>query len=107
MQRGTPKTLNETLKKDSTPADNARMIRQAMWGVSIVIGLWGALEAYELMRLELGWADRVPLWQPVGDIYAAFGFWPAVLLVPGLGLLAILSLARKLRTLKERQTERI
>jgi hypothetical protein len=109
VQRGMPiaTTLAEELEKAPSPAHAARMLRQAMWGVSIVSSLYGAWEAYNLMRLELGWADRVSLSRPVADMHAAFGFWPAVLLVPGFGFLIILSLARKLRALKEQQTGRI
>ncbi len=60
-----------------------------------------ALVGYEIVRLEYGWADRVSVWAPVAFVYNTFGFWPAVLFIPTAGLLLILFLATKLRSIKE------
>jgi hypothetical protein len=59
-----------------------------------------ALVGYELVRLEYDWADRVSVWAPVAFVYNTFGFWPAVLFIPAAGLLLILFLATKLRSIK-------
>jgi hypothetical protein len=79
VQRRAPiaETLDEALEKAPSPRIAARMLRQAMWVVTIVFGVYGAWEAYGLTRLELGWADSASLSKPVADIYADFGFWPA------------------------------
>jgi TRAP-type C4-dicarboxylate transport system permease small subunit len=77
------------------------------WVIGVVFGLYAAFVAYDLVQLEYGWAQSVTQWKPIADIYGSFGFWPAVSVVPGVGLLLIPSLARKLRALKEQQTGRI
>jgi hypothetical protein len=40
-------------------------------------------------------------------MYEVFGFWPAVLFVPVLGIVILFSMARKLRAIKEGQTGRV
>jgi len=92
---------------DLPPAEGARQTRRAMWILGIILTFGSALMAYQLMQLEFGSAQSVTVWGPVAHMYQAFGFWPAVLFVPALGVLIFFSLARKLRSIKESQTGRI
>jgi hypothetical protein len=58
-----------------------------------------AWTAYDLIRLEQHEVESVRLMVPVSPVYQAFGFWPAVLLWPALGLLLIAKLVARHRTL--------
>ena len=78
-----------------------------MWLLAVLAVLGTAFMAYQLVQVEFGSAQRVTVWAPVAMMYDFFGFWPAVLFVPAIGLLIILSLARKLRAIKESQTGRV
>jgi len=60
-----------------------------------------ALVSYEIAQVEYGWVASASVWAPVALLYNNFGFWPAVLFVPAAGLLLILGLALKLRTIRE------
>ncbi|MFZ1101842.1 MAG: hypothetical protein WAN86_03040 [Hyphomicrobiaceae bacterium] len=87
---------------DDLPLDQrARTLRRMMLIVPVAFTPAAALIGYELVRLEYGWADRVSVWAPVAFVYNTFGFWPAVLFIPAAGLLLILFLATKLRSIKE------
>ena len=92
---------------DLPPVEGARQTRLAMWVLGTISVMATAFMAYQLVQVEFGSARRVTVWAPVAMMYDFFGFWPAVLLVPALGLLILFSLARKLRALKEGQTGRI
>jgi hypothetical protein len=87
--------------EDLPPDQRARTLRRMTWIVPIAFTPATALVGYELARLEYGWADRVSVWAPVAFVYNTFGFWPAVLLIPGAGLLLVLFLATKLRSIRE------
>jgi len=58
-------------------------------------------ESGEIPQVEYGWEKSVRVWAPVALLYNNFGFWPAVLFVPAAGLLLIIGLAWKLRTIRE------
>ncbi len=92
---------------DLPPAEGARQTRNGMWVIAIVTVLGTAFMVYQLAQVEFGTARSVTVWGPVAMMYEFFGFWPAVLLVPALGLLLIAAMARKLRAIKEGQTGRV
>lgn len=92
---------------DLPPAEGARQTRNFMWIVGIVLTLGAAFMAYQLAQVEFGSARSATVWAPVALAYDLFGFWPAVLLLPALGVVIILALARKLRAIKESQTGRV
>jgi hypothetical protein len=87
---------------DDLPLDQrVRTLRRMMLIVPVAFTPAAALVGYELVRLEYGWASRVSVWAPVAFVYSTFGFWPAVLFIPVAGILLILFLATKLRSIKE------
>ena len=87
---------------DDLPVDQrVRTLRRMILIVPIALTPLAALVGYELAQLEYGWAKSARVWAPVALIYNNFGFWPAVLLVPAAGLLLIMMLAWKLRTIRE------
>jgi hypothetical protein len=45
------------------------------------------LAARDLDALESGAVESVRVWAPVASFYERFGYWPAVLLLPTVGLL--------------------
>jgi hypothetical protein len=83
------------------PDQRVRALRRLMWLAAIAFTPATALVAYELAQVEYGSARSVSVWAPVAFVYNALGFWPAVLFVPTVGLLLILALAWKLRTVRE------
>jgi hypothetical protein len=87
---------------DDLPVDQrARTLRRFLVLVPIGFTPAAALAGYELMRLEYGWARSVSVWAPVAFVYNSLGFWPAVLLIPALGLALMMYLAWKLRSIRE------
>jgi hypothetical protein len=110
-------TLRRQLKQDPTtpvltvadlpPAEGARQLRRFMWIIVLVLTPGSAWIAYDLAQVEFGTARSVRVWAPVALMYNFFGFWPAVLLLPVLGVALLLTMAWALRTIKERQTGRI
>jgi hypothetical protein len=87
---------------DDLPVDQRlRTLRRFLALVPIAFTPAAALMGYELMRVEYGWARSVSVWAPVAFVYNSLGFWPAVLLIPALGLLLMMYLAWKLRAIRE------
>src|SRR5215510_774736 len=87
---------------DDLPLDQrVRTLRRMILIVPIAFTPLVAFVAYELAQVEYGGATSVRVWAPVAFHYNNFGFWPAVLFVPAAGLLLIMSLAWKLRTIRE------
>jgi hypothetical protein len=91
---------------DLPPAEGARQTRIAIWVLAIIFILGSGFMVYQLVQVEFG-RQRATVWAPVAMMYDFFGFWPAVLFVPVLGLLILFALARKLRTIREGQTSRV
>ena len=88
---------------DDLPVDQRiRALRRFMLLVPAAFTPAAALVGYELAQLEYGWAERVSVWAPVAFVYNTFGFWPAVLFIPAVGLLLVIYLAAKLRSIKNR-----
>jgi hypothetical protein len=92
---------------DLPPAEGARQTRRGIWVIAGITVLGSAFMVYQLVQVEFGAAHSVTVWAPVAMMYELFGFWPAVLFVPALGLLLIAVMARKLRAIKESQTGRV
>jgi hypothetical protein len=67
----------------------------------ILTALFGGLMAYQLMQVESGAAQSVRVWRPVALLYESFGFWPAVLCVPVMGLLLLLAFVWKLWSIRQ------
>jgi hypothetical protein len=87
---------------DDLPLDQRiRTLRRMMLIVPIAFTPLAALVGYEIAQVEYGWVASARVWAPVALLYNNFGFWPAVLFVPVAGLLLILGLALKLRTIRE------
>ena len=87
---------------DDLPLDQrVRTLRRMMLIVPIAFTPLAAFVGYELAQVEYGGATSVRVWAPVAFLYNNFGFWPAVLFVPALGVLLIIFLAWKLRTIRE------
>jgi hypothetical protein len=55
--------------------------------------------AFDLHQLESGAVQSVQVTWPVGPIYAAWGFWPAVLALPSVGVACLGLLWRRWRRL--------
>lgn len=87
---------------DDLPVDQrVRTLRRMMLIIPIAFTPLAAFVGYELAQVEYGGAKSVRVWAPVAFLYNNFGFWPAVLFVPAAGLLLIMALAWKLRTIRE------
>src|SRR5262245_43513124 len=87
---------------DDLPLDQrVRTLRRMILIVPIAFTPLAALVGYEIAQVEYGWVASARVWAPVALLYNNFGFGPAVLFVPAVGLLLILGLALKLRTITE------
>jgi hypothetical protein len=86
---------------DLPPDQRVRTLRRLMLIVPVAFTPAAGLVGYELLRLEYGWVDRVSVWAPIAFVYNNWGFWPAVLLIPAVGLLLVMVLATKLRSIRE------
>src|SRR5262245_51134587 len=87
---------------DDLPLDQrVRALRRMILIVPIAFTPLAAFVGYEIAQVEYGWAQSVRVWAPVAFLYNNLGFWPAVVVVPAAGLLLIMGLAWKLRTIRE------
>jgi hypothetical protein len=87
---------------DDLPVDQrVRTLRRMIVIVPVAFTPLAAFVGYELAQVEYGLARSVRVWAPVAFLYNNLGFWPAVLFVPAVGLLLIMALAWKLRTVRE------
>jgi len=64
-----------------------------------------AIVAYELHRFESGTIDEIRLWVPVAAMYESLGYWPAVLVVPAIGVLGVLVFLNQLRSLPRQEAD--
>jgi hypothetical protein len=76
--------------------DEAYLRRTSILGGLGAAGL-SIWSGYQLLQLEHGSAGSVRVHWLIGLLYEHLGFWPAVLVFPALGGLAVLSIARKIR----------
>ena len=60
---------------------------------------------YALRALETQQTSSVPLWIPVALMYNLLGFWPAVLFIPCLTAIVIVSWVRKIRVLSSKDSK--
>ena len=82
---------------DDLPIEQrASALRRLMLLFGGAIIVCTGMTAYELVQVEYGGEERM-VWAPLAGLYDALGFWPAVLLLPALGLFGITAMARKLR----------
>ena len=98
LSREDPRTTVYSI--DDLPLENrAGALRRLMliFAAAIIVGT--GFTIYQLVQLEYGWVERVTVWGPIADLYRFLGFWPAVLFVPALGLLGLIEMVRKLRTI--------
>ena len=99
--RRDPTAPRKTWTVDDLPLEErAAAVRRLMLLFSAVIIVGSGFILYQLVQLELGWAQRVTVWAPIALLYDFLGFWPAVLFVPALGLLGIVGMASKLRAVR-------
>jgi hypothetical protein len=85
------------------PAERTRYLRNQLIIGAVVFSSGSLWLMYQLNRLEQGTAESVMLWSPIGFLYDHFGYWTAVLALPGLGLLILCSLLAKLTNPPDRR----
>jgi uncharacterized membrane protein len=79
--------------------DVAYLRRAAFLGALGAIGL-SLWSAHQLLQLEHHQMDSVRVHWLIALLYENLGFWPAVLVFPALGVLAVVSIARKIARLR-------
>jgi hypothetical protein len=86
---------------DGLPAaERPAALRRIMWlggSAAAALSVWSA---WGLWSVESGRAERAEVWGPVATVYRHFGFWPAALTCPALGVLIVSSARTKLRKLE-------
>jgi hypothetical protein len=99
LSKENPNTTVYTI--DDLPLEQrASALRRVMFVFGGACLVLGGMTLYDLIQLEYGSAERVSVWAPVASLYRLLGFWPAALFIPAIGLLGILAMARKLRTIR-------
>lgn len=66
-----------------------QIIKRYWKQILIFAGAFAAMTiwtAKDLNALEAGAVESVHLWAPIASFYERFGYWPAVLLAPAVGL---------------------
>ncbi|MBO0763111.1 MAG: hypothetical protein J2P50_00750 [Hyphomicrobiaceae bacterium] len=87
---------------DDLPIEKrAAVLSRIMIFFSTVIILGTAVTTYQLVLMQYGWKEGAKVWAPVAHLYDLLGFWPAVMFIPGMGLLVIIEMARKLRAVRK------
>lgn len=83
-----------------TPAEQIKVFTRAI-GIVVVLGpLVSGWIYFLLQRLERGEDESTSVWAPIAMLYEFFGFWPAVLCLPVLCLLGLVSLVHQRETAK-------
>src|SRR5512133_3000491 len=82
------------------PAERPAALRRIMWlggSAAAALSVWSA---WGLWSVETGRVEGAEVWGPVAAVYRHFGFWPAALTCPALGVLIVSSARTKLRKLE-------
>jgi len=82
---------------DATAPQKIKFYTRFLYLSSVAFPLLTLIDILELNSLEPGVNKSVELWAPVAFLYNHYGYWPAVLSVPVLGLVVILGFVRKIR----------
>lgn len=90
------RTSLEEMLDDMSPEKRLRVMMPVL-GIATIAGTW--FITHDLLRLESREVEQVRVWAPVAYVYDLFGFWPAVLLFPALGMFGIMAMAAGLRAL--------
>jgi hypothetical protein len=67
--------------------EQARHFRRMLWLSAVAFPVMTAWIAYDLQQLENDIVSEVTIWAPVAAVYDHFGYWPAVLVTPLVGIL--------------------
>jgi hypothetical protein len=98
--RQAPPGALAVLPEHAPPPQRLQYYRRMLWLSALAFPAATAVVAYELYHLESGTVASVTIWEPFATVYRHFGFWPAVLSVPLLGLLCAMVLLDRLRRLE-------
>jgi len=103
---GAPPTIEDLGKKPSEDASVAEHIafhkRLIFIGGPILLFLSFWI-IYNLNKLESGEVASVSIWSPIATLYETIGYWPAVLIIPALGLFVVLGNVKKINEIKNGQ----
>lgn len=92
------------LPEHGPPSAQVQHYRRALGLSAVAFPVATAVVACDLHRLEWGAVTSVSIWEPFATVYRHFGFWPAVLAVPLLGLVCSTVLLIRLRGLSAPST---
>jgi hypothetical protein len=105
--RRTPKdavaVTAENLPQQPVPVQ-LQHYRRILWMSAFAFPILSGFIVYELNRLESGEVERVNIFAPAALLYNHLGYWPAVLVVPVLGVVCIPVLILKMRRLRSGQS---
>lgn len=76
-----------------------RRLRAIFVGAMAILAAW---TAYDLRTLDKGEVDSVSTFGPAAAVYNLLGFWPAVSLLPALGIVGAWGITRRLREAEKR-----
>jgi hypothetical protein len=77
------------------PRDRIAHVRRSFLILTAALAALTAMTVRDISILESGASNRALLWAPVGFMYDAFGYWPAVLFAPGLWVVVSCAFGRR------------
>jgi hypothetical protein len=92
--------LGEKPAETATVADHIAYHKKLIFiggPILLFLSIW---IIHDLNRLESGEVESVTIWSPIASFYEFLGYWPAVLMVPALGIFVVLANVKKIVDLK-------
>ena len=71
------------------PQERRRYFRKKLILSALVFPALSLWQAYNLNRLEVGDLKESRLWSPIALLYNHFGYWPAVMAMPIIGIVVL------------------
>lgn len=85
---------------NSSVTEQVNFYKKYMYMGSVAFPLLTLIVIFDLNDLESGQVESVSTFAPVIFVYKQFGYWPAILTVPLLGLICFLLYLKKIKEIK-------
>jgi len=88
---------SNALSTQASASRQAQFYRSLLWIVLIAFPVIAASIAVDLHQLDFGASHQVVIPAPIVSVYEQFGFLPAMLVVPSLGIVCCIALLIRIR----------
>ena len=106
-QRTSPLDIFTVIPDHAPKSEQVRHFRRVLWLSIVAYPILTMWTVHDLNRLESGPAENVWILGPIAAVYEWFGYWPAVMAVPALGLFCICVMIHRLRALRHNEAGEI